>query len=181
MFGKARIPTYDPSAAAVERRQYVEDDDGRLVWFWYTKEGVIIKWSLFLGIVILFSAYLVGGRIHAKRRLAKGMKPLAYHGWLLSRQERARVDPQYAWPQAQYSRYQPAGPGPQQQQQQYGMYAMPPPVYDPNRPPMYEGGPDPMGGSKVDPQQTGFETARPPQQGGGDVYAPPPGPPPPAR
>lgn len=92
--------------------------------------------------------------------------------WLLSRQERAGVDPRYAWPQAQYSNYQQPGanygpPG------AYGMHAMPPPVYDPNnRPPMYDGANGaPMGGTKVDPVQTGVEPAR-------GEYAPPPGPPP---
>ncbi|KAG4217067.1 hypothetical protein PC116_g34452 [Phytophthora cactorum] len=40
---------------------------------------------------------------------------------------------------------------------------------------MYEGGPPAMGGSKIDPVQTGVEPARQPA---GDDYAPPPGPPP---
>ncbi|KAI1384033.1 uncharacterized protein F4822DRAFT_58950 [Hypoxylon trugodes] len=167
MFGKTRIPPYTAPADAVVRRQYVEQN-GHLVWFWYTKTGVIVKWSLFLGITLLLGLYLVLGRVHAKKRVNKGLKPLAYHGWLLSRQERAGVDPRYAWPQASYTTYpQPYGGG---------AYAMPPPVYDPNnRPPMYEGGgAPPMGGSKIDPMQTGVEPAR---TGGGD-YAPPPGPPP---
>ncbi|KAI1104622.1 hypothetical protein F4804DRAFT_182639 [Jackrogersella minutella] len=169
MFGKARIPPFTPSTDAVARRQYVEDGNGRLIWFWYTKTGVIVKWSLFLGITVLLALYLILGRMHAKKRVNKGLKPLAYHNWLLSRQEKAGVDPRYAWPQASFTNYQPApgyGPG------GYGMQAMPPPVYDPNnRPPMYEGGPPPMGGTKVDPMQTGVT----------DNYAPPPGPPPAAQ
>lgn len=83
---------------------------------------------------------------------------------LVSRAELARVDPAYAYPQATNVYYAPAGQG------YYGMQPMPPPVYDPNRPPMYPGGPmpPPQGASKVDPEQ------------GGADYAPPPGPPPPA-
>ncbi|KAI1375444.1 hypothetical protein F4677DRAFT_137918 [Hypoxylon crocopeplum] len=169
MFGKTRIPPYVPSGSV--RRQYVEEN-GREIWFWYTRTGVIVKWSIFLGITILLALYLVLGRTHAKKRVRKGLKPLAYHSWLLSRQEKAGVDPRYAWPQASYSNYQP---GPGYGSNAYGMHPMPPPVYDPSgRPPMYEGGPPPMGGSKVDPIQTGVEPARQP----GDDYAPPPGPPP---
>ncbi|KAI0383538.1 hypothetical protein F5Y04DRAFT_27378 [Hypomontagnella monticulosa] len=173
MFGKTRIPPYVPSASAVVRRQYVEQD-GRLVWFWYTRTGVIIKWSIFVGITTLLALYLILGRMHAKKRVQRGLKPMAYHSWLLSRQEKAAVDPRYAWPDATFTNYQPA-PGYGAPNNTYGMHPMPPPVYDPNnRPPMYEGGPPPMGGTKVDPVQTGVEPARQPM---GD-YAPPPGPPP---
>lgn len=37
MFGKTRIPPYTPSANDVVRRQYVEEENGRYVWFWYTR------------------------------------------------------------------------------------------------------------------------------------------------
>ncbi|KAI0881441.1 uncharacterized protein GGS22DRAFT_58125 [Annulohypoxylon maeteangense] len=174
MFGKTRLPVYAPSADQLVRRQYVEEN-GRYVWFWYTRTGVIVKWSLFLGITILLALYLILGRMHAKKRVNRGMKPMAYHGWLLSRQERAGVDPRYAWPQSSYTNYPAPGYGPPPGGA-YGMHAMPPPVYDPNnRPPMYEGGPPPFGGTKVDPMQTGVTAPT-----GGD-YAPPPGPPPAAQ
>lgn len=140
------------------------DDDGD-VPFWWTRTGIIVKWSIFLAIVVGFMLWLVLGYMHAKRRINKGLKPLAYHRCLVGRAELARVDPAYAYPQATYTNYPPPGAG------YYGMQPMPPPVYDPNRPPQYPGGPappPPMGGSKVDPEQ-----------GAGD-YAPPPGPPPPA-
>lgn len=82
---------------------------------------------------------------------------------LVPRAQLARIDPAYAYPQATYANYAPAPQG-----GYYGMQPMPPPVYDPNRPPMYPGGPPPQGGNKIDPEQ------------GGSDYAPPPGPPPPA-
>ncbi|KAI1496108.1 hypothetical protein F5X99DRAFT_414450 [Biscogniauxia marginata] len=170
MFGKAH-PGTAVSAEMIGRRQYVEED-GRLVWFWYTKEGVIVKWSLFLAFLVIMTAWIVGGRIHAKRRMKKGLKPMGYHAWLLSRQERARVDPVYAWPQATYMRYQ-QGPGGPPGGGYYGMHPMPPPVYDPNRPPMYEGG-GADAGSKIDPNQQ-----QPQQQQQGVDYAAPTGPPPP--
>ncbi|KAI3324840.1 hypothetical protein HD806DRAFT_56842 [Xylariaceae sp. AK1471] len=152
---------------ALTRRQYVEED-GRDVWFWYTTPGVIIKYTLFLAFLLLLAVWIVGGRTHAKRRLRRGMKPMGYHAWLLSRQERAQVDPAYAWPQATYGVYRPAygntsgGGG-----DYYGMQPMPPPVYDPSRPPVYDG---PPVGSKVDPAQG--------RRAEGDEYAPPAGPPP---
>ncbi|KAI8624115.1 hypothetical protein F5Y19DRAFT_455923 [Xylariaceae sp. FL1651] len=156
------------SAESLARRQI---DDGREEWFWYTKTGLIIKYTLFFAFLLLLAAWLIGGRTHAKRRLRRGQKPMAYHAWLLSRQERAQVDPAYAWPQASYGVYRPVyggnGGG-----DQYGMHSMPPPVYDPSRPPVYDG---PPAGSKVDPSQAGAGFNR---QGGGDEYAPPAGPPP---
>ncbi|KAI5865886.1 hypothetical protein GGS23DRAFT_358867 [Durotheca rogersii] len=145
-----------PSSAQVVRRQYVEQD-GRVIWFWYTRTGVIVKWSIFLGISVLLALYLILGRIHAKRRVRAGLKPLAYHSWLLSRQEKAAVDPRYAWPNATYNAYHShQAPPPGYGYGSYGMHPMPPPVYDPNnRPPVYEGA-----GPKVDPTQAaGVEPA----------------------
>ncbi|KAI0474043.1 hypothetical protein GGR56DRAFT_650088 [Xylariaceae sp. FL0804] len=160
MFGKAH-PGAVLDTSMVQRRFLVEDGRGEDVWFWDTRTGVIVKYSVFLGILLILGLWLTLGRIHAKRRMAAGRKPMSYHAWLLSRQERARVDPAFAWPQAQYAPYAPArgpgggGPG----YGSYGMQPMPPPVYDPSRPPVYEGPPGAggdHGGSKVDPAQAGF-------------------------
>lgn len=127
---------------------------------------------------------MVLGRRHALRRVRAGRKPVPGTGWLLSRQERGLVDPRYAvpaWPgQAVYVQYHPGGPqaptgagaggGPG------GWYNMqnmppPPPVYDANRPPMYDGdSASPAGATKVDPDQQGAVNR--------DDYAPPAGPPP---
>lgn len=118
--------------------------------------GYIIKWSLFLGIFTFFGLYLTIGYWHAKRRLSKGQVPLAYHRWLVSRSQLARVDPRYAYPQPfGYSTYRP---------DYHGMQAMtvpPPPVYDPSRPPVYDG---PPGGTKVDPGQASSGHERGPEQ-----------------
>lgn len=77
---------------------------------------------------------------------------------------RAQYDPNYVPPQPIYGMYAPHnGYG-------YGqpMYNMPPPVYDPSRPPMYE---PPVGSTKVDPMQHRQHYEEP-------EYQPPPGPPP---
>ncbi|KAI0410150.1 hypothetical protein F4802DRAFT_16135 [Xylaria palmicola] len=160
---------------ALVPRQYVQQDDGDYVWFWYTTPGLIIKYVVFLGFLLLLFGWIIGGRIHAKRRVRKGLKPLAYHAWLLSRQERAQVDPAYAYPQAAatpvYGVYRPAyGQSSGGAGEYYGMHPMPPPVYDPARPPVYDG---PPSGSKVDPAQ-----GRAPEGQPAPDYAPPAGPPP---
>jgi hypothetical protein len=40
---------------------------------------VIIKWSLFLGLIVFISLYLLVGYLHAQQRLKKGLAPLSYH------------------------------------------------------------------------------------------------------
>lgn len=145
--------TIDPIIGHLATRQFVEDDgfvDDGYVPFWYTRTGIIVKWSLFLGLVVLVSAYLIIGRIHAQKRIARGLPPLAYHRFLVPRGQLASVDPRYAYPApAGFTTYRPP-------QNEYGMYPMPPPVYDPNapRPPMYYGPPAQDVGTKVDPDQS---------------------------
>lgn len=114
----------------------------------------------------------------------------------------ARDDPRYPDPQITIRPYgNPAvltRPGSQQQQPygNYGMYPVPPPVYDPDapRPPMYPGPPPTMamgqppdGATKVDPMQQApvlppVSTTVPPTSGtggdGSERYEAPPGPPP---
>ncbi len=82
----------------------------------------------------------------------------------------ARVDPRYAYPQpAGFTTYRPEYHGMQNMAPQA---VPPPPVYDPNRPPMYSG---PDGATKVAPSQWGNEPTHRPQ---GHDYEAPPGPPP---
>ncbi|KHE90005.1 hypothetical protein GE21DRAFT_1268704 [Neurospora crassa] len=180
------------------------DPNSCYVPFWYTRTGVIVKWSLFLGLSTFFGLYLILGYLHAKRRITKGQPPMAYHRWLVARDDIARVDPRYADPQTTFRPYgNPAvltRPGSQQQQPygNYGMYPVPPPVYDPDapRPPMYPGPPPTMamamaqppdGATKVDPMQQApvlppVSTTVPPTSGtggdGNERYEAPPGPPP---
>jgi hypothetical protein len=91
--------------------------------------------------------------------------------WLLSRQQRARYDPNYRNPSAYYNTYPDGG--------QYGMHPMPPPMYDPSQPPPPTYQP-PAGGTKVDPSQWRAEPTGRPATGGepSPAYEAPPGPPP---
>ncbi|KAK0656604.1 hypothetical protein B0T16DRAFT_41632 [Cercophora newfieldiana] len=130
--------------------------------FWYTKNGVIVKWSLFLGFITFIGLYLLLGYLHAQKRIKKGLRPLAYHRFLVTRRQMATIDPAYQYPQAE-------APRPYFYNQQYfGMQNMPPPpVYDPTaaRPPNYPGPPGggpPDGASKVDPIQQNAPEYQPP-------------------
>ncbi|KAK2625592.1 hypothetical protein QTJ16_004904 [Diplocarpon rosae] len=150
---------------------FYEDDDRRS--FWWTREGQIVRWFLFFGMLFLFLAYMIGGYIHAKKRINKGLAPLAYHRWLLSRRDRARYDPMYQNPSVYYNTY------PQQNNSQYGMYPVPPPVYNhADLPPTYQ---PPAGATKIDPSQWRAEPTRRPADTIGEpspAYEAPPGPPP---
>ncbi|RYP80511.1 hypothetical protein DL770_006184 [Monosporascus sp. CRB-9-2] len=173
---------------------YIYDPD--YDYWWDTRTGYIVKWAIFLAFVTSIMLWMIVGRRHAKRRVRAGRKPAFGTGWLLSRHERALVDPRYAappWPghlhgapHAVYVHYQP-GPHGQQPPAGGGWYNMqnmppPPPVYDANnRPPMYEGvGPaaPAAAGSKVDPNQGGAGGGEAAGGARGDEYAPPAGPPP---
>ncbi|KAK4239685.1 hypothetical protein C8A03DRAFT_32206 [Achaetomium macrosporum] len=169
-----------PMAARLFSRQFdnctlTEDGDidesSCYVPFWNTRTGYIVKWSLFLGIVTIISLYLLLGYIHAQRRIRRGLAPLGYHRFLVSRATLAQVDPRYRYPQPMnVYPYAPEG-------YYYDMHAMPPPVYDPNapRPPKYE---PPAGSTNVNPaqQQSAQQSQQPLDQH--VVYTPPAGPPP---
>jgi len=150
-------------------RQFIDDEDEEHVDFWWTPAGQAVRWGIFGGIILLFILYMVIGYWHATRRLRKGLSPLAYHRWLLNRQQRAQFDPSYRNPSVEYNTYR---------QEQYGMQSFPPPVYDPNSlpPPTYQ---PPSGGTKVDPSQwTGQPINRPSAAGeSAPEYAPLMGPP----
>ncbi|KAK4110408.1 hypothetical protein N656DRAFT_770092 [Canariomyces notabilis] len=167
--------------AAILKRQQFENcsrtPDGFLdestcyVPFWATRTGTIIKWSLFFGLILLCVLYLLVGYVHAQRRLNKGLAPLGYHRFLVSRASLARVDPHYQYSQPENTAIYPYAPG----NNYYDMHAMPPPVYDPNapRPPKYE---PPAGATKVDFSLQHEQGQQP--AGEGANYVPPPGPPP---
>ncbi|KAK7985281.1 hypothetical protein PG988_002903 [Apiospora saccharicola] len=137
---------------------WVRLSDGRVIPFWHTKTGIIIRWSIFAGLLFITLMWIFVGRWHARKRVAKGLAPMAYHRWLIPRTELAKTDPRYQYPDnVQYMQYPPPPPG------AYGMQPMPP---------QYQAGPMPPSYGKNDTVQG--VTNRP-----GEEYAAPPGPPPP--
>jgi len=144
-----------------------QSDDDNYVPFWWTRTGQIVRWAILIGILVVVFTFLFIGNCHARRRLSRGLPPLRYHRWMLSRNQRARYDPNYAPPAPYYNPYQREG---------YNMNAMPPPIYDPSHPmpPVYQ---PPTGGTKVAPSQ--FTTSRPVgETDPSPSYEAPPGPPP---
>ncbi|KAI9047615.1 hypothetical protein LZ554_008328 [Drepanopeziza brunnea f. sp. 'monogermtubi'] len=124
--------------------------------FWWTKEGQIMRWSVFFGLMFLFLSYMILGYWHAKRRINNGLAPLPYHQWLLSRRDRARYDPAFQTPSVYYNQYPP------QQQSEYDRFSMPPPLYtNADLPPTYQ---PPAGSTKVAPSQWRTDPTRRPAE-----------------
>lgn len=123
----------------VECYQYTNGDVFCNDSFWYTDKGIIIKWIILGVLFAIFFGWFVGGYIHAKRRLKKGLPLLGYHRFLISYSERKRHGqvPQnhftfYAQQQPYYTNGQPY------QQRPGGPYAEPPPMYNgSDAPPQY--------------------------------------------
>ncbi|KAK5007786.1 hypothetical protein LTR16_005834, partial [Cryomyces antarcticus] len=136
---------------------------------WWSPTGIAIKYAIITALLLFIILYFVGGYTHAQRRIRKGLPPLRYHRWMLSRHQRApysasgqdgRAYHAYAAP--------PQGQGQGQggwiymgDRQGYGVggeqgqtWAQPPPAYNHDLPPTYQ---PPMGSSKINPNQ-GFST-----------------------
>ncbi|KAH9879302.1 hypothetical protein J1614_002741 [Plenodomus biglobosus] len=131
-------------------RQCYSDDS-----FWYTDKGIIIKWIVLITFFLIFFGWFVGGYIHAKHRLRKGLPLLAYHGFLVSRSQRRRYG-QAGPPQNHFTFYQtqnPYQPNAAYVQRQDGAWAEPPPLYqNSDAPPQYY---PPPRATKMDPNQRG--------------------------
>ncbi|KAF2093138.1 hypothetical protein NA57DRAFT_81478 [Rhizodiscina lignyota] len=104
--------------------------------WWFSETAYVVKWIIIGSLFLIAISWFVIGYYHAKRRIQKGLKPLAYHRWLVPKSQLPGYRPRYTPP------YNP----------QYGLqqYPEPPPVYDPDMPPVYQ---PPPGASKVDPEQ----------------------------
>ncbi|OCK81243.1 hypothetical protein K432DRAFT_295984 [Lepidopterella palustris CBS 459.81] len=129
--------------------------------FWYSTTGEIVKWAILAAIFLFFMTWFVGGYMHAKRRMRKGLPLLAYHRWLVPYRERQRFG---QVPQNHFTFYaaQPYRPNAD------GTYPEPPPLYNNDAPPSYM---PPPGATKVNPTQSAMEmrphVGLPPQHTGG--------------
>ncbi|KEF59528.1 uncharacterized protein A1O9_04372, partial [Exophiala aquamarina CBS 119918] len=127
-------------------------------YWWYSSTAYAIKWAVLAAILVAFLLYFVGGYLHARQRMKKGLPPLTYHRWLVPRRTRiafAQAHPEHAHHFSFY-RTQPAPYG-----YQMPTYGPPPPAYhEPEYVPAYTA----QGPNKTNPDQS---------------YAPPTGPPPP--
>ncbi|ORY00229.1 hypothetical protein BCR34DRAFT_115289 [Clohesyomyces aquaticus] len=133
----------------LQKRYCVEYVDGTIECFsngfWYSEKGIIIKWCILTGIFLFFITWFVGGYVHAKRRMRKGLPLLSYHRWLVPYNERRRYG---QVPQNHFSFYAPNQPYGQRPD---GTYPEPPPMYSGHdAPPGYV---PPPGATKAHPTQ----------------------------
>ncbi|KAF2846833.1 hypothetical protein T440DRAFT_220222 [Plenodomus tracheiphilus IPT5] len=131
-------------------RQCYSDDS-----FWYTDKGIIIKWIILITFFLVFFGWFVGGYIHAKQRLRKGLPLLAYHRFLIPYSTRRAANP----PQNHFTFYQTQqnpyhSNSNQYTQRQDGAWTDPPPLYqNTDSPPQYFA--PPVGATKMSPSQGG--------------------------
>ncbi|CAZ84546.1 unnamed protein product [Tuber melanosporum] len=134
------------------KRDHGRDDDDwpHRSWYW-NDQARAIKWGIFFGILTFFFVLMMAMYYHADRRMKNGQPPLRYHRWLVPRTRRAQFEPNLQRPEENFSFYHQQQP---QENDTYGMHAVPPPAYNPNypEPPVYSGGP-PIGATKVDPAE----------------------------
>ncbi|KAK5556857.1 hypothetical protein LTR46_005369 [Exophiala xenobiotica] len=155
-------------------------------YWWYSSTAYAIKWAIIAAILVAFLVFFVAGYWHARRRMRKGLPPLAYHRWLVPRRQRmafAQQYPQYAQQVGYYRATPTYHPYAQGQAYHMGAYGPPPPGKSPSmvnketmarkadqriiayHEPDYVPAYTPQGPNKVDPDQS-------------RQYAPPAGPPP---
>jgi len=137
-----------------------------------SQTGLAVRYIIVVTLFVLVILFLLGGYIHAQRRIRAGLPPLAYHRWLVRRQ-------QARWTaQAHYN------PEPHGQPGSYPMqnFQPPPPAYNQwDAPPVYQ---PPAGGSKTMADQN-IHPVSPEGRDGGEgsnsanVSYPPPAHPPP--
>ncbi|KAF4552608.1 Hypothetical protein D9617_9g023970 [Elsinoe fawcettii] len=119
---------------------YFDDDGDCYESWWWSDAGLAVRYAVVVIFFLLIIAFLAFSYIHAQRRLKKGLPPLGYHRWLVSR----RHHPRYNY-ENQNANYQGTNYG----GQAYGMqnYQPPPPAYNTwDAPPQYQ---PPVGGSKA--------------------------------
>ncbi|KIX01550.1 uncharacterized protein Z518_09276 [Rhinocladiella mackenziei CBS 650.93] len=162
-------------ALRIFRRQTTTEDDTDDLYdgyWWYSPTAYAIKWAVIAAILLAALLYFVGGYVHAKRRMQKGLPPLAYHRWLIPRRQRMAFTQQYPQYANQFSFYRhaqtPYGHG---QAYPMGSYGPPPPAYgEPDYVPAYTS----QGPNKVDPDQNYAPPSGPPPSNTAGLAAPPP-------
>lgn len=137
-----------------------QDEYGLIV---FTQDGYGVRYAIIALIFIAIALLLFGAYFHAQRRIRKGLPPLAYHRWLISRRRRATPYPQqnnYAYYQQHDPAYPPQQGYPMQNMGNHGNaeFQPPPPAYGNwEAPPVYQ---PPQGASKVAANQNALPVVR---------------------
>lgn len=128
-----------------KRQSFNDDPNGD---WWWSSEGYGVRYAIvavFFGVVVLG---LILSYLHAKRRIRRGLPPLAYHRWLV------RKRTPYHQNHFVFYRHHDAGQGAQAHPmndyygRQSAQFAQPPPAYNQqwDAPPVYQ---PPVGASKA--------------------------------
>ncbi|KAH0285693.1 hypothetical protein KCU62_g7365, partial [Aureobasidium sp. EXF-3399] len=131
--------------------------------WWWSSDGYGVRYAIIALIFIAIALLLFGAYFHAQRRIRKGLPPLAYHRWLISRRRRATPYPQqnnYAYYQQHDPAYPPQQGYPMQNMGNHGNaeFQPPPPAYGNwEAPPVYQ---PPQGASKVAANQNALPVVR---------------------
>ncbi|TKA82842.1 hypothetical protein B0A55_00992 [Friedmanniomyces simplex] len=124
--------------------------------WWWTPAGMAVRYAVVALLFAFVLLFFVGGYYHGRRRMRKGLPPLAYHRWMV---RRYMQHPQQQRGYAQYQQFPPT------QGYQMENYPPPPPAYNHHEapPPTYQ---PPEGGSKVMADQSYVYTQPLPQTPG---------------
>lgn len=128
-----------------------------------------VRYSIVSVLFLIVIVYFLGGYLHARQRLRKGLQPMAYHRWMVRRQMYYAAAHPYARNQQQH------GAPPAHGYYAYGgtlpQHAYPPPAYNADQPPppVYAAGQD--GGKTAVDQRYGDPVRR--EGEGSSVGAPP--------
>ncbi|GAD98518.1 hypothetical protein BC1G_01536 [Paecilomyces variotii No. 5] len=69
---------------------------------------LIIRWAIFAGIALILLIWVIGGFIHARMRMRKGLPPLGYHRWFYPRNQRTYMATNVDYAQMPYGAHPPA-------------------------------------------------------------------------
>lgn len=139
-----QIQHYVQRHRSMQKRQssgVFTDDD----YWYYSPTAVTVKWVVLAALIFLLFIFLAGAYYHARRRMTRGLPPMAYHRWMIPRRRYVEPEPQTWQTHNQFSFYHHQDNG-------YSLHPVPPPAYNPNLapPPVYQ---PPAGASKVDSSQ----------------------------
>ncbi|KAF1351243.1 hypothetical protein BDV97DRAFT_421217 [Delphinella strobiligena] len=154
-----------------------DDDTGDSNNFWWSNEGYYVRYAIVAAVFVGIILFILVAYIHARRRIKRGLQPLAYHRWLVRRShpysrrnvfnpypQQNTYPPNAAYPNNVYAHHGPPPTGQGYPMNGYTPYAPggappqagwapPPPAYGQDQwdsPPVYQ---PPVGGSKVSPEQ----------------------------
>ncbi|CZT19468.1 uncharacterized protein RCC_05319 [Ramularia collo-cygni] len=117
-----------PQVAAMLKRDD-DYDDYNDSWYW-SDTGYTVRYVIVFVILTALLLFFLGGYLHARKRMKKGLQPLSYHRWMVKSRYRQPQYYQNAPPPQGYPMYA-YPPAQQEVPPAYYQHAPPPPAYSP--------------------------------------------------